>query len=150
MRTQLLPGRQCLLSVLLLALLTDYDALAQVKGSEPGELGVTRPNAVYFEFAGNAAFYSFNYERSFNLSERVNPFLRGGFSIVRLVETPHMDAILVAETGLRIGIPRHAIDLGIGYSDLLDHPNHFIMGRLGYRFQGNKGLFLRLSPLAFA
>lgn len=143
--TSLLP----VLIVLILACFSSPESAAQSPSANQEKPILTRPNAVYFELAGNAFFYSLNYERSFYCSEKITPFLRGGLFMVRFTLTPKKDAILVSEAGIRIGSPKHALDLSLGYSNVLGYPDDYLLGRLGYRFQGKRGLFLRLAPLMY-
>jgi hypothetical protein len=145
LHTSVLP----VLIVLILACVSSSASLAQNSSDNKEKPILMRPNAVYFELAGNAFFYSLNYERSFYCSERITPFLRGGLFMVRFTLTPKKDAILVSEAGIRIGSPKHALDLGLGYSNVVGYPDDYLLCRLGYRFQGKRGLFLRLAPLVY-
>ncbi|HRZ43394.1 MAG TPA: hypothetical protein P5228_11905 [Bacteroidales bacterium] len=135
-----------------LVLLTGFVLLSlhgagQSDDTLPSEEVFCRRNAVYLELMGNAGFYSLNYERMYPMSSISAAFLRVGTSLIDIKSTPHQDFILAAEAGLRFGSCRHALDFGAGFSNRIGYSDSWIVGRIGYRFSGRRGLFIRISPL---
>ena len=119
----------------------------KVFNSEPGN-GKTitsvkdiRKNSVYYEFLGNGLFFgSVNYDRLIPITKKIAIGLRGGLGIYEKV-------FFVGEFNVLTGTSNHFFECGVGtpFTDIFFTP----MIRVGYRYQGPKGLLVRAAPLYF-
>jgi len=93
-------------------------------------------NAVYGEFLGNGLYYSINYERQFILKDNERITARIGFS----------DITLITEFNYLVGGKNNFFEPGVGYTYFFNDPDNLVMIRAGYRYQGKKGLIIRIAP----
>lgn len=97
-----------------------------------------RRNSVYYEIAGNGLFSgSINYDRLFPISNKTGFVLRGGLAY-------YEELLLVAELDFLVGGRKHFFELGFGTTFHVDRA--FPLIRAGYRYQGMKGLLIRVTP----
>lgn len=118
-----------------------------------------KKNTVYFEFIGNGIFYSINYDRLFEITEKVKLSARIGFHYTdnfigndnRLIGSP------LEISGLySIFRKKHFLEVGSGLTIMnnLNYNNNHVENliilvlRIGYRYQKpNGGLFLKVGFL---
>ncbi len=96
-------------------------------------------NSVYLE--SKRVFYSLIYERMFPLSDHLGLIFGGGYTLVLdILSGGGAFGLLVGETSLLLGGPKHNFEPGV-----IIYSGGGYMVRIGYRFQGYKGLILRPS-----
>jgi hypothetical protein len=106
-----------------------------------------RQNAIYFELLGNGAIYSFNYERALFLNKSWNLLIRVGGNEYHGEESSKNSYNVVIASGLIYGNTRHFLELGVGYTYFSREPDRLVSFMTGYRYQGPKGLILRVTPM---
>ena len=97
-----------------------------------------KKNSVYFELFGNGTFGSVNYDRIIPLNKTFGIVLRGGISLFYTVS-------FLGEVNLLAGGSSHFFEGGIDVRGFTS--GHVHVFRAGYRFQGKKGLLIRVAPL---
>lgn len=128
---------------------------------------ITAKNAVFLELGGNAAYYSFNYERIFQQKGALKWAARGGVSVVpvRIQSKRYLGTILPIEIIALYGGSKHHLEAGAGVSPYLHpytdinsweikyeghKPGVIIPFRLGYRYQKPEGgFFFRVGYTPF-
>lgn len=117
-----------------------------ISKSDPSDIFL-RKNSLYFELGGNGLLWSINYERIIPIKKKTAVFVRvGGNSFGSQVEEKTYLNLLF-ESGLLMGGPRFYFDPGIGYTWYPSEGFNVFIIRAGGRFQGKKGLMMRLGLL---
>jgi hypothetical protein len=106
-----------------------------------------RKNSIYLEILGNGAVYSFNYDRTLPLNNMLAMFLRVGGNEYHGADTNKASLNLIGATGILYGAQKHFFETGIGYTHFCGFPDRLIALTGGYRFQGTKGLIIRVTPM---
>lgn len=112
--------------------------LVPVTGQPDSVSGGVRKNSIYFEAFGNGLWGSLNYDRYFLLGQRTAITARLGLS---WVEKP----FALGEINILRGNLKHHLEGGVGYTAFYEGNAVFL--RLGYRFQGTRGLLVRIAPM---
>ena len=98
-----------------------------------------RKNSVYYEIFGNGlGAGSLNYDRNIPVSPTTGIVLRAGISWFEKF-------FPLGEVNILLGNQRHHFEGGIGYTAF--HEGDGVFLRTGYRFQGKKGLLIRVAPM---
>lgn len=103
-------------------------------------------NAVFVEAGGAAAWYSINYERKFMLKPMHRVTAGVGTSIIPAGDTALFTGLLAA--GYLYGC-KHNLELGLAGAYEFSGPEFIASARIGYRYEGPKGLQFRVgfSPI---
>lgn len=104
-----------------------------------------RKNSLYYEAAGIGIFYgSINYDRRITLSERFCILPRIGFSFI---DRPLGIAGLTSTFQSKRN-PRNQLEFGFDLNSTIveKKPTPDFLFRIGYRYQGVKGLLFRVAP----
>lgn len=107
------------------------------------------PNAINFEFGGNALVYSLNYDRILLQTPHYKGSLRIGVGILPYPESVKENRtwfFVPIEYNNLFGPKNHFLEVSVGttYTSSLQGANHWITGRVGYRLQNmDGGFFLR-------
>ena len=134
--------------VILTALIFTSHLNGQAEILKTSTIDKIKKNSIYFEVMGNGYFYSLNYDRIIPLRENKLLLLRLGGLMIPPDEGTNYRLLLLGETGILIGGPVHYADLGIGFTSLFrSNIDRLVPIRLGYRYQGRKGLVIRAAPM---
>lgn len=117
-----------------------------VSNSDSSEIRL-RKNSLYVELGGNGLLWSINYERIIPIKKQTAVFVRVGGSIFgsQVEEKTYFNPLF--ESGVLLGGPRFYFDPGIGYTWFPSEGLEGFVIRTGGRFQGKKGLMIRLGLL---
>ena len=132
--------------VLLFLVLVIHPCLAQEAQSTNGSNPVNNHRlGIYPELLGNGGGFSGNLEYLFSFKEDKRCiYLRGGIGYG--IE----NSTTLIESGCLIGNGTKYLDIGLGYTKLMvksESDEYFYAFRLGYRYQGKKGLLVRAAPM---
>lgn len=105
----------------------------KVQKSEPHTLFDARKNTVSLDFI--IMFPALGYSR-------IIPFNRNKGFVLSASATPNWGFTVDLSGGLIFGTHKHFVEPTVGYLAGLNN----IYAKLGYRFQGNKGLLLKIAP----
>lgn len=146
-----------LVGLILFFLLPVITSAQESEEESPEErTSIVKKNSIYLEAFGYAVFSaSLNYERSFQLDEKAFLGLRGGLTYFYGIQG-------IAElNGFFFG-PKHFLELGVGTCTFTgwhfsedSEENDFVLrdmqpnGRIGYRYQGPKGLTIKAGPFLY-
>lgn len=144
--------------MLLISLLAGVLLEARAQTHLPDSLRAVRyRNAFLFEILGNAAFYSFNYQRTLHHWKGVSLLGRVGASYLPLQGNP---VIVPVEALLVLGVKRSKAEVGIGVMNTFTSPARTDLGapidggyelvptvRLGYRRDRDDRNFFTLNVL---
>jgi hypothetical protein len=83
-------------------------------------------NSFYFEFLGNGAYYSLNYDRAFPLKKSEVLFLRIGGATAPEKESDVIHPGIITEIGILSRGDRHFFDAGLGYAQFLGFPDRLV------------------------
>lgn len=128
-------------------MVTTMGLTAQTVSNSDSNEFFLRKNTLYFELLGNGLLYSINYERIIPIKKQTAVFVRVGGSIFgsQVEEKTYLNPLF--ESGLLLGGPRFYFDPGIGYTWFTSEGYEAFVIRTGGRFQGKKGLMMRLGLL---
>lgn len=111
---------------------------AQTDSSTINTQSEFRKNSIYWDSGLNQSYVSINYDRIIPVGKN--------YASIRVGTMSFVEFEMLVEVNMMIGEKKHFFETGIGvYYDGDLGPGW----RLGYRFQGKKGLLLRASPLIF-
>jgi hypothetical protein len=111
------------------------------------EVNNGRQNAIYFELFGSGVLYSINYDRTLSLNDDWGVFFRVGGNEYHGEDTDGNSFNFLIGSGILFGKTKHFLELGAGYIHFLREPDRLFSITTGYRFQGFKGLILRVTPM---
>lgn len=131
------------LSMLTIIFLLLYGSInAQDSNNKNTTKNSIRKNSIYFELFGVGIIYSINYDRILQISKKTGIILRGGINYIPAFNIkPHP----IGEIDVFMGSPMNFLEFGFGttfYHPELDFP---VMVRIGYRYQGPKGMLFRIA-----
>jgi len=116
---------------------------------DPGAPGL-RKNSVYFELLGNGAIYSINYDRIIPVKKDLNLVLRFGGNEYHGIRTEQLSFNFIGAAGVLVGSRKRFFEASLGYTHFLGGPDRLFVLTGGYRFQGHRGLVIRLTPMFIA
>ena len=128
--------------VICITTLNAQDANPEVSGMKS-----LRKNSVYFEFGGNAALYSVNYDRIIPLTDKMALVLRVGGNEMHSDHTDTLSFNFLGTAGILRGSRVHFFESSLGYTHFLKYPDRLIAITAGYRLQGRRGLVIRVTPM---
>jgi len=135
------------ISVLLFSVMAMQNCLAQAAQNNIGSNdAINHRIGIYPELLGNGGGISGNIEYVLSFMEdKRGIYLRGGIGY------GIDDNTALIESGFLIGNGTRYLDIGLGYTKLAleNEPDseYFYTLRLGYRYQGKKGLLFRAAPM---
>jgi hypothetical protein len=129
-----------LISLVLFMSATNF--FAQENASSVGP----KKNAIFLEAGGSAVWYSVNYERKFPFKSMHRITTGIGTLFIPIDSSPIFSGVLTA--GYLYG-EKHNLELGVGACYLFTDPDFVGSARIGYRYEGNKGVQFRIgiSPI---
>jgi hypothetical protein len=105
----------------------------------------TNRNSLYLELAGNAGYYSINYDIIFYQKGNFKIDWRNGFSLLPIINLP---IFFPFEVNTLFGKSKHHLECGLGYTPVIflgetdKKYRDIFLFRLGYRYQKPEGGFL--------
>jgi hypothetical protein len=120
---------------------------AQVSGVIGSEDQEVRKNSVYLEILGNGAVWSLNYDRIIYSKDKTSLFLRAGGNEYHGSSTDELSFNIIAAAGILSGGVKNNFEASMGFTYFSGSPDRLIVLATGYRFQGSKGLCVRLTPM---
>ena len=120
---------------------------AQVSGVLGSEDQAIRKNSVYLEILGNGAVWSLNYDRIIYTKNKTSLFLRAGGNEYHGSFTDELSFNIIAAAGVVNGGIKNYFEASMGFTYFSGSPDRLIVLATGYRFQGLKGLCMRLTPM---
>lgn len=107
-----------------------------------------RKNSLYLEILGNGAVYSFNYDRLIPITKKKMALvLRVGGNEYHGSSTEEKSYNFLGSVGLISGKSRHFVEPSLGYTYFSGSPDRLTILSLGYRFQGRRGLLIKVTPM---
>jgi hypothetical protein len=106
-----------------------------------------RKNSFYFELLGNGVWYSVNYDRIFPVADKLSVYCRIGISEYHGDDTDNLNFNIIVGPGILFGIRKHFLETGVAYTFMTYYPDHLVSITGGYRYQGSKGLVIRVTPM---
>lgn len=101
-----------------------------------------RHNAVFFGVTFVAL--TINYEHLFPIKDNIGFSTRAGTGF----DFINMNFLIIGEGNFLVGGPNNFLELGAGYQYQYQ-TSGFLMFKLGYRFQHDKGFLFKISPMYF-
>jgi hypothetical protein len=120
---------------------------AQNANPEISGMKSIRKNSIYFEFGGNAAFYSVNYDRIIPLNNNRALVIRVGGNELHNDRTDTLSFNFLGTAGILCGRHVHFFETSLGYTHFSRDPDRLIVLTAGYRIQGRRGLVIRVTPM---
>ncbi len=106
-----------------------------------------RKNSIYLEILGNGALYSFNYDRIIPLKQNLLLVLRVGGNEYHGMNSEKLSFNFIGTGGILLGSRNHFFESSLGFTLFQREPDFLITLSSGYRYQGRKGLVIRLTPM---
>jgi hypothetical protein len=135
------------IGLVILFILSGAQLSAQDKSDSSGTLQEIRKNSFYFEFLGNGVVYSLNYERIFPVKRKLALFARVGGNEYHPDESDELSFNFLAEAGILVGGIKSFFETGLGYTHFTGSPDRLAILTTGYRYQGLRGLVIRVTPM---